>query len=126
VEAAELFVLLEIFPRRIGRRLRLGSEQRLRARIGEKEKIAADRVRALPRAGSRFCRTGVVAGLEVSDVRSRSLDPMGDFFLGKIQLPPTLTDHLPKVSFLGPCHINPCPLLVKWPRQGIDPRSKSN
>jgi hypothetical protein len=31
---------------------------------------------------------------------------MRDFFLGKIQLSPALADHLPEVSFLGPCHIS--------------------
>ena len=41
VNATQLLVLLEIIPGRISRGIDLGTQQRVRARIGEKEHFAA-------------------------------------------------------------------------------------
>ncbi len=74
------------------------------ARIGQEEQLA-------PIEAENFCETGddlvgrmSLAGFEMADVRSRSLDAPGYLVLGEIELAAPLADNLTERAFLEQWH----------------------
>src|SRR5208282_1200021 len=53
--------------------------------VGEKEKLAALEAQHLAKPRDHFFRGMALAGFQVADIRSRSLNPSGDLFLGEIE-----------------------------------------
>src|SRR6185437_11837870 len=93
VRAPDALVVAKFLPGRAAAAAVGGAAQQIaRTRIGEQEQLAALQAQHLAKPRDHFLRGMALAGLQVPDIRSRSLDPPCDVFLSEIEPAAALAD----------------------------------